>query len=567
MLDTIIQFVLADQFTWLWCLLTLGYFLLKLLHLFSHFTLLGHQFRLAVRRFKQAFDSQDVEARLQDLKKQRLLGSFWSSLMSKLVKGEAASEERRPNLNANGEPTESNDGGRAAGDSVNKPSFYTLQPINAMLQEHAPTAAIQARFASVGPTLTGLGILGTFIGLSAGIYVSRYGLASQDLEAMQEAISNMLSGAGLDFFASVIGLACSIAFGKIEAMLVRRSSGWQRRLSSVIQSRIDYLCPDVVLTSSQATGLNQLDALGRIERQIAEAVRGKVEINERALRECIEVFASAVNGLFKADIQHYMATVAQAAGKLEQSVSGIKEAGQVLAGVMTGLHSEMREATQALGLAIQSSVADLASASQGQLSRMNSAVTEAVNASISRNQGFLESSLTRLTASEEQSRDAARGAHAGLLEVVRQLQAGAAAFSENLGAMHGKLDITPLIQELRLSNLELTAISHGMKTMGRGTQGDDEDFKRELLMSIKQQSARVRDVIENMEQAFLRIEGGLNNQTSKMLAGVNIAIDKMTQFNMTGHAQLSRNLDELNVSVQKLYDITGSSLLRSQIKL
>lgn len=73
---------------------------------------------------------------------------------------------------------------------------------------------------SVSGTLVGLGILGTFIGLTFGI--SGFDVTNSD--NIRKSIAGLLSGMGTAFVTSVWGMVLSIIFGVIEKSIVRRLS-------------------------------------------------------------------------------------------------------------------------------------------------------------------------------------------------------------------------------------------------------------------------------------------------------------------------------------------------------
>lgn len=71
-------------------------------------------------------------------------------------------------------------------------------------------------YASVPNYLTCFGILGTFVGLVAGIYRASHGLASSDAEELRHALEGLLGGASMAFWTSVVGLATSLLFSWFE---------------------------------------------------------------------------------------------------------------------------------------------------------------------------------------------------------------------------------------------------------------------------------------------------------------------------------------------------------------
>ncbi len=89
-------------------------------------------------------------------------------------------------------------------------------------------ARIRTRwFKTVPNLLTGLGILGTFIGLAAGVRLAGIGLTSGSPESINDALQRLLDGASLAFWTSIAGISSSIVFLIIE----RLTSQGSRRLS------------------------------------------------------------------------------------------------------------------------------------------------------------------------------------------------------------------------------------------------------------------------------------------------------------------------------------------------
>ena len=99
---------------------------------------------------------------------------------------------------------------------------------------------INLRYFNTFPNiLTGLGILGTFVGLVAGIYLAGEGLGSSDPEQMQSALQELLSGASLAFFTSIAGLSSSIGFNIFEKRSLHRLDGAIFRFVDALDARLE----------------------------------------------------------------------------------------------------------------------------------------------------------------------------------------------------------------------------------------------------------------------------------------------------------------------------------------
>ncbi len=88
-------------------------------------------------------------------------------------------------------------------------------------------------YRSVPNLLTGLGILGTFIGLAAGVGSASSGLSSNDPLVITESLQSLLGGASLAFITSIAGLVSSMAFVFVER---RASRGLHRAVDTWVGS-------------------------------------------------------------------------------------------------------------------------------------------------------------------------------------------------------------------------------------------------------------------------------------------------------------------------------------------
>ena len=77
-------------------------------------------------------------------------------------------------------------------------------------------------FRSVPNLLTGIGILGTFLGLAVGVGVASAGLTSANQARITEALGELLTGAALAFWTSVAGILLSMVFLLVQRVNSRR---------------------------------------------------------------------------------------------------------------------------------------------------------------------------------------------------------------------------------------------------------------------------------------------------------------------------------------------------------
>jgi len=106
-------------------------------------------------------------------------------------------------------------------------------------------------FNSVPSHLTGAGILGTFVGLAAGIAGATHGLTQQDPGEITKALGRLLDGASLAFLTSIFGIFSSLLFLLIERYQVTRLHGALEGWVSGLEGRLR-------LVTNERIGLDQL---------------------------------------------------------------------------------------------------------------------------------------------------------------------------------------------------------------------------------------------------------------------------------------------------------------------
>lgn len=224
-LTTIQNYLVSQTFVWSYISFILLYFLAWSLALFWRRTSLGNAIERGMRlvnekktrrEFSEAFPGIDAE-----IGKNRALGDAWSEFTECLIL-----------------PTDS---------SPSKDVQNTRDPANYFSAASIIDPKLNVRFySSIPGHLTGLGILGTFLGLAAGIGLAQSGLGTPDAIRIQESLQLLLQGASLAFLTSIAGLVTSITFLVFErwqlASLDRQLSAWVRlldeRLLRVTQEKI-----------------------------------------------------------------------------------------------------------------------------------------------------------------------------------------------------------------------------------------------------------------------------------------------------------------------------------------
>ena len=170
----------------------------------------------------------------------------------------------------------------------------------------APGLSTNRIFQALPGILTGLGVLGTFIGLQLGIG----GLDLQDLKKLETSIVPLIQGCAVAFSTSVWGVGVSLIFSLLEKIMEGFALGGVRKL----QERVDALVPryvpeeamadlarssrgseDLLKGLAVAIGDEMQKAIGRLGAEIKDAVVNATREGQGPLAEqSAQLLSSAI---------------------------------------------------------------------------------------------------------------------------------------------------------------------------------------------------------------------------------------------------------------------------------
>lgn len=253
---------------------------------------------------------------------------------------------------------------------------------------------LNLRFYSALPNLlTGTGILGTFVGLVAGIWMASQGLASPDTAEVMGALQNLLHGASLAFSTSIVGLFTSILFSWREKYWVHTLDGKLRRWNDELESRLRRVTGESLITEQLAQGKQQTEILTQFTTdlafQIADAFQEKMSAS---MGPAMDRLLAAVEGLREDQGRRNDDALMGMVAKFSESLSGA--AGQELTALGTTLQTlneKLESQIDTLGTrqremdeASTKSMNDLAKVIKWSMSQMQTGVGEALQQIIDR---------------------------------------------------------------------------------------------------------------------------------------------------------------------------------------
>ena len=268
-------------------------------------------------------------------------------------------------------------------------------------------------YQAVPNLLTGVGILGTFLGLAAGVGSASSGLSSSNPVEITVSLQQLLSGASLAFWTSIVGIVCSILFVVGERFSSRKLHKSLGEWVGSIESRLERVTPEGVAlkqleqatrTTKQLERFNS-ELIFSIEQALEEKIAGRlspqlerlVEAVEglrvdrstdsgRMIQETLERFTAAMQERTGSQFDEMAKIVADLNRTLKDSADGMAQSQRdirtALDSVMTTVMTSMDAGATAMTKSLQQSLNDvtriMADASQQLAKRMTDASTAAV---------------------------------------------------------------------------------------------------------------------------------------------------------------------------------------------
>ena len=162
-------------------------------------------------------------------------------------------------------------------------------------------------------SFTALGILGTFLGLSRG--VSGFDTASSD--SIMLSINHLLTGMGVAFRTSIVGITVSLAYGSLYKLIRSRA---ERNMDMFLDTFRQYVLSDgrTIVLNKLENALNETDSMGD---KMADAFADKVA---SVLEEKMTGLANSMESAVQAN-QDYTASMDQLQNKMQEMSDSYRE--------------------------------------------------------------------------------------------------------------------------------------------------------------------------------------------------------------------------------------------------
>lgn len=154
--------------------------------------------------------------------------------------------------------------------------IYSVADVSEYFSFHNFTQGMNISFwQSYGGTFTGLGILGTFFGLTFGL--SKMDMTSSDIEVLKSGIAELLSGVQLAFITSLVGIGFALFYGFWHNDAISKFKERVQKLSALIEEMFPRRTSEYWLHGNYTQSTEQTKLLQNIGTDVAQAVFEKFD--------------------------------------------------------------------------------------------------------------------------------------------------------------------------------------------------------------------------------------------------------------------------------------------------
>ena len=444
-------------------------------------------------------------------------------------------------------------------------------------------------------TLVGLGLLGTFLGLTLGIK----GFDSSNTERINESIQGLLAGMGTAFLTSLLGMTFSILFTAADKALRHRLYKDVKELTDKLDS--EYYIDDLVLANiNQQNIVNQLYkalkndlqqqtleiankltytnaegqnvTIGNAIREILtentkqskalmsfstdlamELNQGFDETLSRQMQQKIVPLMESVDATTKAVVEHIdkMAdTVSSPATDMMQNVvDELKQSMQSLlnefsTGLSGSATSELENLAMQLGTATQAmadfpkNMENISATLQVTIEEVKHAISEISNTSANANSTAMQQMQEQITY--------ATGAISNAITEVKEVMSGISQSSQEQ------------------SNQMVSKLADAAEKMGSFLTGTISTLSNSVQQSVK----GITDDINSKQTDLIALQEDTTSQTKKLLENFNVGLERLEKMNeyvtgtMNGFKQAQ---GEITVSTSNLRTISSDMKLATEL--
>jgi len=460
--------------------------------------------------------------------------------------------------------------------------------------------------------LVGIGILGTFIGLTGGMILASGELSGSE-EQLRSAVSNLIRGASLAFLSSVVGLLTSIVFS---VTTKRNLNAYRAQLDDFVKligKRVQFITAERVATEQLSESQKQTAQLQQFNTDLAvnisaalddklsqrfaptlekmigvlEQVRDeRSEGMERMLKDIAENFRETMTGAAGSEmsalsetLEGLTAAVQETTQKLSgassEAGSGLVEASRQAAEEIRRVATEMAKNLEAERRSADESADQFFKRMQDQVEKMSTAMNETASGA---GQELLGAARGVGTTMMDAANRVGEGLLAGAGELEGQMKAFGSSVSQlehSMGAandladgahaafseLKGTVDtITQASSAIRSAALPVAEVAQALTRHLQEQQKAMQQIE-ELIIQLgvssetaESVSAKQTEAWSDISDRFGTLDSALAETFKELVAGIDAYSEKIREFVVSLDRSLSQATGLLSGAVKELRD-------------
>lgn len=348
-------------------------------------------------------------------------------------------------------------------------------------------------YSGMAGVFTGIGILGTFVGLTIGLI----GINTSSTAALQSGISVLLSGMTTAFWTSVVGISLGLIFNIVYSIILKRVTATVQTVAAHFERIFTRRTVEEILMEQSSEAQAQTAILSRLGTDMASALCDR-------LPDVLEGIADKLNDSLKGDLQQKFDLLLNELHQLNsgaitavadsfnsgagEQIAGFAKTLETLSDGMEEILRKSQETSQDVNAQIQETLQqmlqELQTSMSDNLSRQKEGMTEAV----SQNQLMMEEMRETMKRMSESMEELANKSHSSIETAAREMAENAKMQSDearkSAQAMSESTEQTLAALEQKISQMQQAMADH-------------ENALRQILLSMEKAMTSSTTLIQN----------------------------------------------------------------------
>ncbi|WP_394144815.1 anti-phage ZorAB system protein ZorA [Vibrio atypicus] len=438
--------------------------------------------------------------------------------------------------------------------------------------------------------LTGLGIVGTFIGLTVGISLAAPGLNSNDIKDAKEALNTLLDGASLAFITSIVGLLTSLVFSAYEKRYIHLFNSTCQKLNSALDARVEYFSAERLASKNLAESQKQSLALQTFANDLAVSLGQVIEqhvtqpmisaidelrtdqksASDETVSKVMGEFADKIAGAAGEEMKAFASTIKTMSDSLESQVEsltkGQDEMQKAAQNAVSGMSTAMAEGSAKINEGIDEAVNSLLNSVEKSINSVTQQLDDASQKLASNLQQGLEQfdnvllKLTDTASHYQAMTDANKTLYSDISESIRVIgELSEKANQTNLDFQRTAETFQNYIQSLNNTSANLADSTSSVDS----TLSTLREIQEQMTQVWNEYEERFSDLDTTLENLFRNVSSGLEryaSQTDDYILGLDKHASEVVQSLAAATKEIADAIESLEENLDRKTDIFESSI-------